>query len=492
MARISLSELESYLWESANFLRGHIDAGDYKQYIFPLLFLKRLSDVWQEEFDESLNEYGEDYLDEHRFVIPENCHWNDIRETTINVGEKIQSTMHSIENANKASLFGIFGDAQWTNKDRLPDRMLIDLIEHFSKQSLSTKNVPDDELGTAYEYLIKKFADDSGHTAQEFYTNRTLVKLMAEILDATPGNSIYDPTCGTGGMLLTTATHLKESGKEYRNLKLYGQEINLITSSIARMNMLMHGIIDFKIIRGNTLEHPAFIENDKLQKFDIVLANPPYSIKRWNRDYWINDSYSRNIWGTPPQGCADYAFIQHIVASMNDDGKAAILLPHGVLFRDSEFELRKKMIESDIVECVLGLGANLFYNSPMEACVLFLNKNKRIEKKKKILFINAVDEVKKEKTVSNLDIEHITNIKDAFNNFNDVSNFSKWASFEEIQEKGWTLSLPFYVRPKNLNTNLSSSNLVTLTNSFKDNVDKSRQHFKDFNNQLEEYGIHGN
>lgn len=490
MARISLNELEKYLWDSANFLRGHIDAGDYKQYIFPLLFLKRLSDVWDEEFAESIKEYGEDYSDEHRFVIPEGSHWKDIRETTTNVGEKILKAMHSIENANQDALFGIFGDAPWTNKDRLPDKMLIDLIEHFSKKTLSTLNVPDDELGTAYEYLIKKFADDSGHTAQEFYSNRTLVNLMARILDANPGNSVYDPTCGTGGMLLTTATHLKNLGKEYRNLKLYGQEINLITSSIARMNMFMHGIVDFEIARGNTLEKPAFIENNKLKQYDIVLANPPYSIKRWNRDLWSNDPYGRAMWGTPPQGCADYAFIQHIVASMNDTGKAAILLPHGVLFRDSELDLRKRMIESDIVECVLGLGANLFYNSPMEACVLFLNKNKKVERQNKVLFINAVNEVKKEKTMSYLGNNHIEKIENAFKDNHHIEHFSKWVSIKDIKQKGWTLSLPFYVRPQNDLSLSTSSNFIDLSNEFQQGLKKSRKQFESFSKQLKEYGVH--
>lgn len=492
MTRIDLDRLEKYLWESANYLRGHIDAGDYKQYIFPLLFLKRLSDVWDEEYMESMNSYGEDYEEEHRFIIPEGCHWKDIRETTIDVGTKIQHAMRQIEASNKEKLYGIFGDAQWTNKERLPDNMLKDLIEHFSTETLSTDNVPDDELGNAYEFLIKKFADDSGHTAQEFYSNRTLVKLMAQVLEAKPGDSVYDPTCGTGGMLLTAATHLKESGKEYRNLKLYGQEINLITSSIARMNMFVHGIEDFEIVRGNTLEQPAFIEVDRLKQFDKVLANPPYSIKRWNREHWSNDPYGRVIWGTPPQGCADYAFIQHIVASMNDKGRAAILLPHGVLFRDSELNLRKEMIESDIIECVLGLGPNLFYNSPMEACVLFLNKAKTLNRKNKILFINAVNEVRKEKTMSYLDLEHIQKISYAFDNNTDIENFSKWAHIKEIQDKGWTLSLPFYVRPKNDITIAPSANLSDLAVSFKEDLAVSRKRFEKLMDELKEYGIHGN
>lgn len=449
MARISLDRLESYLWNSANFLRGHIDAGDYKQFIFPLLFLKRVCDVYDEEKRISIKQYGEDFIEDHRFIVPDEYHWNQIRQKSTDIGKALQHSMTEIEKINKGKLEGIFGDAQWTNKERLPDSLLKNLIEHFSQEVLSLESVPDDELGNAYEYLIKKFADDSGHTAQEFYTNRTLVKLMAEILEAKPGDSIYDPTCGTGGMLLITATHLKGKGEEYRSLKLYGQEINLITSSIARMNMFLHGIEDFEIVRGNTLETPAFMEKDKIKQFDIVVANPPYSIKKWDRDKWITDPYGRNIYGTPPQGCADYVFIQHIIASMDDKtGRAAILLPHGILFRDSEQDMRQKMVESDIVECVLGLGPNLFYNSPMEACVLFLNKNKSKDRKNKVLFINAVNEIRKEKTISYLDKKHRDKIEKVFFEYLSEDGFSRVVDMEEIQERNSNLNIALYVGGK--------------------------------------------
>jgi type I restriction enzyme M protein len=235
-------ELEKYLWGAATALRGTIDAGDYKQYIFPLLFFKRICDVYDEEFQLALTESDGDleyaaFAENHRFVIPEGAHWKDVRETTTNVGMAIQHAMRAIEKANPDTLEGIFGDASWTNKNRLSDATLINLIEHFSQHTLSLANVADDKLGNAYEYLIKEFADDSGHTAAEFYTNRTVVKLMTKIMDPQPGESVYDPTCGSGGLLLNCALHLKEEGKEYRNLKLYGQEINLITSAIARMNV---------------------------------------------------------------------------------------------------------------------------------------------------------------------------------------------------------------------------------------------------------------
>src|SRR5690606_17016632 len=293
------------------------------------------------------------------------------------------------------------------------------------KHKLNLSAVADDKLGNAYEYLIKEFADDSGHTAAEFYTNRTVVKLMTMIMDPQPGESVYDPTCGSGGLLLNCALHLKDEGKEYRTLKLYGQEINLITSAIARMNMFMHGIEEFSIVRGDTLANPAFIENDALKTFNVILANPPYSIKAWDQKSFVNDPYGRNIWGTPPQGCADYAFQQHIQKSLDEkNGRSISLWPHGVLFRDSEAEMRKKMIEEDLVECVIGLGPNLFYNSPMEACLLITTTNKPEKRKGKILIVNAVKEVKQDKNIAFLEDGHIEKIYKSYLDFKDEEGFS--------------------------------------------------------------------
>lgn len=451
MTHISQQHLESYLWGAAVLLRGTIDAGDYKQFIFPLLFFKRLCDVYDEETVTALRDSGGDqdfalFSENHRFQIPADAHWREIRKVNSEVGRTLQQAMRAIEVANQDKLMGIFGDAQWTNKDRLSDAMLRDLIEHFSTLELTVSNLPEDELGQGYEYLIKKFADDSGHTAAEFYTNRTVVHLMTEMLDVQPGESVYDPTCGSGGMLLSCIAHLRRAGMEWRNVKLYGQERNLMTSSIARMNCFLHGIEDFRIERGDTLAEPKFVEGDRLQRFDVVLANPPYSIKQWNREAFAADPWGRNAFGVPPQGRADYAFQQHILGSLKPrTGRCAVLWPHGVLFRQEEAEMRRKFIEADLIECVLGLGPNLFYNSPMEACVVVCRTQKSKGRRGKILFINAVNEVSRERTQSFLTEEHLQRVVRAYQEFEDEPGFTRVVSLEEIRVKDGNLSIPLYL-----------------------------------------------
>lgn len=450
--RITLDELKSYLWNSAVLLRTNIDAGAYKQYIFPLLFFKRICDVYDEETRLAIAEYGDSYTDFsddeiHTFVVPEGHHWSDVRQVSENVGLAIVNAFHAIEKANIDQLHGVFGDGAWTNKNRLPDALLKDLIEHFSSKTLSIENCPEDELGQGYEYLIKKFADDSGHTAQEFYTNRTVVHLMTEILKPQPGESIYDPTCGSAGMLISCIAYLKKQGKEWRNVKVFGQEINQLTSAIGRMNLFLHGVQDFRIVNDDTLKSPAFISNGELQKFDLVLANPPYSIKQWDREAFESDKYGRNFLGTPPQGRADYAFFQHILASMKPGtGRCAILFPHGILFRGEEEDMRRKLVEYDLVECVIGIGKNLFYNSPMEACIVICRTNKPIDRKGKVLFINAKNEVTRKNSQSYLEDEHIQKIASVYNDFSEVEGFSAISSNEEILNNSSKLSIPLYVK----------------------------------------------
>jgi type I restriction enzyme M protein len=449
--RISQSELESYLWGAATLLRGTIDAGEYKAFIFPLLFLKRLSDVFDEEYAVAFEESGGDKAyaslpEQHRFQVPNGAHWRDVRRATTNVGKALASAMREIEVANPR-LFGVFGDAPWTNKERLPDSVLRDLIEHYSMVQLNIESVPEDELGVAYEFLIKKFADDSGHTAAEFYTNRTLVHLMTQMLEIQPGESVYDPTCGSGGMLLSAANELRRQGKEHRSLKLFGQERNLTTSAIARMNLFLHGIEDFDVVRGDTLANPTFLEGDRLRRFDVVLANPPYSIKQWDRAAWQSDKWGRNVYGTPPQGRADYAFWQHILCSMDQrTGRCAILFPHGVLFRDEEREMRERIVAADAIEAVIGLGPNLFYNSPMEACVVVCRSKKAASRSGRVLFVDAVNEVTRERAQSFLTPANIARIVGIYRTFEEEPGFSGTATLAEIASNSSNLSIPLYVK----------------------------------------------
>lgn len=483
-------QLEDHLWGAANILRGMIDAADFKQYIFPLLFFKRVSDLWDEEYQTALDESGGDltfaqFAENHRFQIPEGCHWEDVRSRTVDVGAYLQKALNGIEKANFEMLHDVFGDAQWTNKRRMSDEKMLDLIEHFSKMKLTIAEVPHDIMGDGYEYLIKKFADDSGHTAAEFYTNRTLVKLMTLITDPKPGESVYDPTCGSGGILLNSVLYLKEQKKEYRTLKLYGQELNLITSAIARMNMFMHNIDEFLVVQGDTLDSPQILENDELKKFDVIMANPPYSIKRWSQAKWMNDPYGRNIWGTPPQGCADYAFQQHIMKSLNPEtGRCVVLWPHGVLFRDSEADIRNKMIEGDFVDAVIGLGKNLFYNSGMESCLLICRMNKPKERKGKIIFIDGKDEIKLERSSAYLLPEHIKRISTAYWKFKSEEGFSQVVSIKDVlDESKGNLSVQLYIKKENNKEEHNIDELLELTRSnqkeLNSNIDNLFKQLKD-------------
>ena len=464
---ISLDELKSFLWGAATRLRGQIDAAGYKEYIFPLLFFKRISDVYDEQFEGFVAEGGEEYAgmqaEELAIRIPDGAHWRDVREVTENVGQRLVEAFIAIEQANPGEeadgrviggLEGIFGPKDgWTNKNKMPDHIITSLIEDFSRYNLGLSSCPADEMGQAYEYLVGKFADDAGNTAQEFYTNRTVVTLMAEILQPKPDESIYDPTCGSGGMLVKCLDFLRQKGLPWQGVKVFGQEINALTASIARMNLYLNGVEDFSIVREDTLAHPAFVDGSQLRKFDIVLANPPYSIKTWNREAFMNDKWGRNFLGTPPQGRADYAFIQHIIASMNDkSGRCAILLPHGVLGRDEEKDIRANLVESDLVECVIGIGRNLFYNSPMEACVMICKQNKRAERKGKILFIDAKEKVTRKNAESNLEPEHIKDILDAYLKYDNIDGFSNVATIDEIKQKGYMLAIPLYVTKNNEGT----------------------------------------
>ena len=456
-AHMTQQELESYLWDAVTLLRGLVDASDYKQYVFPLLFFKRLSDVWDEDYHTALAETGDEpyarATANDRFEIADGSHWSDVRTASRDVGRALLNAFRAIETANPERLAGVFGNASWTDKAQMPDETLKNLIEQFSEHTLSLAAVPEDELGNGYEFLIKQFADDSGHTAQEFYTNRTLVHLMTQMLEPQAGERIYDPTAGTGGMLISALAEVKRRGGDVRTLGLYGQELIHITAAIARMNLVLHGVEDFQIVREDTLSDPAFIERDRLQTFDVVLANPPYSIKKWNREAWQSDPWGRNFLGTPPQSRADYAFFQHILKSLDPKtGRCAILFPHGVLFRPEEKEMRAKLVESDLVEAVVGLGKELFYNSPMEACIVICRSQKPAERRNKTLLIDAVKEVHKDRSQSFLRQEHQARILEAYRDFEDKPGFAVVITRDVILANEARLSIPLYLKREADNT----------------------------------------
>lgn len=459
--KLTLSQLEQYLSKAAWILKGPVDASDFKVYIFPLLFFKRLSDVYDEEYTIALEESEGDIeyasLPEfHRFEIPEGCHWKDVRETTGNVGLAIEKALRGIEQANQELLYGIFGDAQWSNKNKLSDRLLIDLIEHFSQYNLSNSLVDPDLLGNAYEYLIKHFADLTNKKAGEFYTPRSVVHLLGMILDPHEGQTIYDPACGTGGMLLECVDHLKENNEDYRTLKLFGQEKNLTSSSIARMNMFLHGIEDFQIERGDTLRQPAFFAADGLKTFDCVIANPPFSLKEWGAENWANDPFGRNIAGVPPKGNGDMAWVQHMIKSMNSTGRMTVVLPHGALFRKgAEGKIRKALLEQDMLEAVIGLGSNIFYGTQLAACVIVFKQQKDSAKKEKVIFIDGSDQVRVGRAQNYLETPHIDQLFNWYLENKDVENYVKVASMKDIEENDFNLNIPLYVE-KIIEDNLPS------------------------------------
>ena len=453
MTTLSLAQLENHLWRAADILRGSIDSGDYKHYIFGLLFFKRLSDVWEEEYEERLARYHDADLaadpDEHRFDIPKGHFWRDVRKHTTDIGTHLNRAFHIIEDANM-KLRGVFQDVDFNNKERFPDAMLEKLLQHFETYRLRNSDVEPDVLGQAYEYLIAQFADDAGKKGGEFYTPKMVVRLIVECLKPEEGMSIYDPTCGSGGMLLEAVHHLERQGKNPKSLSLFGQERNLNTWAICQMNLFLHDIDDAQVARGDTLLEPKHLTGDSvkaIRTFDRVLANPPFSLKSWGHDVWSKgDAYGRDRYGCPPKSYGDLAFVQHMVASLKEDGVCGVVLPHGVLFRGgAEGKIREGLIKDDLIEAVIGLAPNLFYGAGIPACILILRKQKPAAHKGKTLFIHAADEFIAGKKQNLLTTEHLSKIVDCLVGFEAIEHFSYVADYAEIEGNNFSLNIPQYV-----------------------------------------------
>lgn len=452
---VSLADLQSYLARAADLLRGNIDQADFKAFIFPLMFFKRISDVYLEEFALALEESGGDqefasFAENHRFQIPEGCLWDDVRSRTENVGQALIFAFREIEKANPDTLYGIFGNSPWTNKQKIPDSVLVELIEHFSSKNLSNSAVKPDVFGDAYEYLIKRFADLSNKKAGEYYTPRSVVKLMVDILDPKEGETVYDPACGTGGMLIEVIEHVKRAGGNPRLLwgKLFGQEKVLTTSAIARMNLLLHGIEDFNIVREDTLRAPAFFAGDRLAQFDCVIANPPFSLENWGEEAWLADRYGRNsLGGVPPKKNADWAWVQHMYKSMNSEsGRIAVVLPQGALTRGgADGRIRKAFIERDLIECVIGMAPKLFYGTTLAPCVIVIKANKNAQSAGKTLIVNAEALFKRGRNQNTIEESHVEAILKSYMEFKAVKGFAQVVSGSEIEAKSFSLGVSHYV-----------------------------------------------
>ena len=448
----SVSDLFNFLFEACNILRGPVSQDNFKDYITPILYYKRISDVYDEETEAALEESGGDLEyaslpEQHRFVIPEGCRWSDVRERSENLGAAIVGAMRKIELANPDTLYGVlstFSAQKWTDKKNLSDGKIRDLIEHLSKRRLGNKDYPADLMGDAYEILLKRFADDSKAKAGEFYTPRPVVSLLVRILDPQPGETVYDPACGSGGMLIEAVHHM-----HHDNLccgSIFGQEKNVVNAAIAKMNLFLHGASDFNIMQGDTLRNPKILSGGELATFDCVIANPPFSLKKWGATEWANDKYGRNIWGTPSDSCGDFAWIQHMIASMaRGNSRMAVVMPQGVLFRDDEKGIREKLIKSDMVEAVVTLGDKLFYGTGLSPCFLVLRRLKPAEHSARILMVDGSKILTTRRAQNILAHEDVDRLYELYTNYQDVEDFSKVISIKDVENKDWNLSPNMYI-----------------------------------------------
>lgn len=440
---MNLQQLEEHLWRAADILRGSLDANEYRQPIMTIMFLKRLNDQFEEY--ERHNSKHKSFKNKLIFLLPENTRWKNIKKLETDIGQHLDQLCSDIESKN-SELEGVLTNTSFKDKRRYPDYLLKDLIEHFDKKQLGDSNLTNEDIfGRAYEYLLQQFADSAGKKAGEFFTPREVVNLLVKILEPKDNMMICDPTCGSGGMLIWSHMHVKEKEGDPQNLELHGQERNFGNYSMCKMNMILHGVKNFKIVHENVLSTPLLVNNNKLMKYDLVFANFPFSME-WNDSIAKNDLYNRFVFGVPPKKYADFAFIQHIYSTLNSKGKAAIISAQGILFRpNKEAKIRKQFVESDSIESIIALPANLFFGTGIPACIFILNKNKPKNRKNKIIFIYGANDFLEGGKRDYLREEDIIKIKTAFSDFKDIKKYAHVASIEEIRENEYNLNVARYV-----------------------------------------------
>jgi len=453
---VSQQELESWLWGAADILRGPVDPGNFRDFIFPLLFLKRLSDTWDDEHARALEAWGDQLTDEiardfHKFDIPKGCHWEDLRRAPENHGVLIQEITQKIEQANPERLAGIFGSTPWADPNRMPPERLVRLIDHFNRYVISPSRVPNDMLGAGYEYLLKSFSDENAVSAGQFFTPRAIVHLLIKILDPQPTDTIYDPACGSAGMLIESANAVQAAGKSIAQMRFYGQEVNQTSAAIGRMNLYIHDVDDAQIVRGDTLRDPKFVDDlGKLRTFDVVIANPPFSLKDWGQENWATDAHRRAEYGgVPPKNQGDMAWIQHMLSSAAPEtGRVGVVMLHGVLFRSgAEARIRQYLIENDFLEAVIGLGNNLFYGTTIPACLMIFRRTKDSLSAGRVRIIDGSKRFRSERNQNALDDEDVAALLEAYTDADAMPDRVQQTTVEiaDLKINGWDLNIARYV-----------------------------------------------
>ncbi len=454
-------ELEQHLWEAADILRGPIGSGDYKHHLFALLLFKRLCDVREEETSAhsvdghtSVARSSKDHL----IQIPEGYWWVDIRRLSVDIGTALNGSLRAIEDKNPR-LKGVFQNVDFANKERFPDLLLEQLLWHFDRRRLSLADVDFRRLGDACEYMIERFADEARLKHGERHTPKAVARLLVALTRPDEGMSIYDPVCGTAGLLLETARHLERAGKDPTKLEVFGQEANPSTWAMCQMSLVLHGMEGASVVVGDTLRNPQLLNrstsifNSKptLRRFDRMLANPPFSLKDWGYELWNQgDPFGRDQYGCPPRGFGDFAFVLHMLASLNDGGRMAVIVPYGVLFRSGEeARIREALIRDDLLEAVVALGRDLFVGTSVPVAVLIFQRNKPPERQGRVLIVNGEDQEVTGHKQKILTSKIAEDISQAVERFTDVPSLCRVLTLAQLEESEFDLTAARYVQRAN-------------------------------------------